>query len=215
MRFTQSLIWILWNIFLALVPVGLGYGIGMIEKSERRHGLWTKLLIGVLGVMWIIFMPNTCYLLTEWRHFLEMLGYSDLHTRWTYDSDARLILMALTLFYMCYSGIGMLTFTLAIRPIVRIAKDRGLVLWVWGMPFFFLMSIGVYLGLIHRFNSWDLLNQFRGIMDNIYQLTQRPTLSAYIIFFACFLWLMYMVVDIWVDGFVHRFLWIEKDCDQS
>jgi len=159
----------------------------------------------VSGLAWLVFLPNTCYLLTEWRHFLEVLGYTDLHLRWAHDGDARLVLMVLTLFYMCYSGIGVLTFTLAIRPVVALARERRLKVWVWGMPFFLLMSVGVYLGLILRFNSWNLLNEFSQVVDSIVEILQRPTLASYVIFFAAFLWLMYAATDIWIDGFVKRF----------
>ena len=188
-----------------MIPIAIAYGIEFLTKAGSRHGVLSKVMVGVLGVVWLAFMPNTCYLLTEWRHFLEMLGYTELYTRSAHDGDARLMLMALILFYMCYSGIGMLSFNLAIRPIARIAKDGCIRLWVWTIPFFILMSVGVYLGLIHRFNSWNLLNESASILANIHHLTQQPTLLLYIVFFAGFLWLMYIVTDIWVDGFAHRF----------
>jgi uncharacterized membrane protein len=205
MQTTQGAIWIAWNIFLAFVPVALAYGAVVFARKEGKHRVSARILAGVLGLMWLVFMPNTCYLLTEWRHFLEMLGYTDLHLRWTYESDARLVLMALTLFYMCYSGVGVLTFTLAIRPIVRLAREWNLRLWIWAMPFFILMAIGVYLGLILRFNSWNMVNEFSAVWESVSELVQRPTLSSYIIFFAAFLWLMYLATDIWIDGFLRRF----------
>lgn len=205
MRFTQGILWVSWNVSLAMIPVAIAYGIVYLVKTGSRHRVLSKALVGVLGVVWLVFMPNTCYLLTEWRHFLEMLGYTELYARWNNDEDARLMLMALILFYMCYSGIGMLSFTLAIRPIARIAKERCIRLWVWAIPFFILMSIGVYLGLIHRFNSWNLLNESASIVTNIYNLAKRPTLLLYIVFFAGFLWLMYIATDIWIDGFARRF----------
>ncbi|MHB1455602.1 MAG: DUF1361 domain-containing protein [Armatimonadota bacterium] len=201
----QSISWFFWNIFLAMIPVVIAYTIGFLPKITRFNHILSRFLFIVLGVIWLIFMPNTCYLLTEWRHFLEMMGYSDLYARSTYNSDARLMLMALIMFYMCYSWIGILSFTLAIKPILHIVKKRCVRVWILAIPFFILMSIGVYLGLVHRFNSWNFLNESGSIFAILRQLVQRPTLLLYVTFFAGFLWIIYISTDIWIEGFVRRF----------
>ncbi|HEY3298769.1 MAG TPA: DUF1361 domain-containing protein [Armatimonadota bacterium] len=204
MHIVQGPIWIVWNIFLALIPVALGYGVLAASKYDDRHPVASNIAVILIGFVWLIFMPNTCYLLTEWRHFLEMLGYTALHTRWTHDSNARLLLMTLTFFYMCYSGIGILTFALAIRPVAAVLRKHGVRLWLPAIPFFFLMSVGVYLGLMLRFNSWDLMTEFGAIVSSLSDLGERPMLTFYIFFFAAFLWVMYLATDIWIDGLMQR-----------
>ena len=199
--------WVVRNTFLALIPVVMAYTIAdLVEVTENRRRLSVKGLILILGVVWFAFLPNTCYLLTEWRHFLTRLDYSNLYVRWrmTGDADTAFELMTHTLFYLCYSGIGALTFTLAIRPMARLLKRSGATVWVWAIPFFMLMSLGMYLGLIMRYNSWDLIGRPGDVWRTVADLRLRPTLSAFIVAFGGFLWLVYAAVDIWIDGFVCR-----------
>lgn len=203
MRVFYVLAWVAWNTFLALVPVVLAYVIHRLA-TNRPSGFSSRVLPLVLGLPWLAFMPNTCYLLTEWRHFLDTVEYRDLSTRWQVDSGAALDLMIYTLFYFCYSALGMIAFALAIRPMAQILKDRGAALWVWAIPFFMLMSVGVYLGLILRFNSWDLLTRPGLVWASVMNLLNRPVLVTFILLFAGFLWFAFWVMDVWIDGLCLR-----------
>lgn len=201
----RGLYWVAWNIFLALTPVVLAYAIYRLARPPgARPRMLAKAATTVLVIAWLAFLPNTCYLLTEWRHFLDTVGYLGLHERWRADSGAALKLMMYALFYLCFSGMGLITFTLAIRPVSRLLRERGATMWVWGLPFFLLMSVGVYLGLILRFNTWDLVSQAEAIWGAVADIADRPVLVSFIIAFAGFLWLAYIAVDIWVDGVICR-----------
>lgn len=196
--------WVIWNTFLSLIPVGAGYAIYALYKYPGRRTVPIKVAILLLGVIWFAFMPNTCYLLTEWRHFLARIGYSNLYAEMYVSRDAALRLMIYTLFYMFYSGIGLLTFALAIRPIAWVMRQMRLTPWVWAIPFFLLMSLGVYLGLILRLNSWDIILNPHIVWASIVSTLSRPALVSLIGAFAGFLWFVYLTVDIWVDGLVCR-----------
>jgi len=202
MQFTQRFLWVLYNVFLALVPVALAYFFSWLAGAKFP---FRKPAMVIVGLVWIVFVPNTCYLITEWRHFLETLGYTNLPSTWQWDMDSRILLMGLTLFYVCYSGAGVFAFALSVRPMVRLLKNWELRPWLWGIPFFILVSMGVYLGLIHRFNSWNILDQFGTIWATVLELGHRPELFSFIVLFAGVLWLVYLFADIWIDGFVHRF----------
>ena len=199
-----GLSWFVWNVFLAVVPVGLAYTIRLLVNKDGTIRPLLKAPVFILGLAWLGFLPNTCYLLTEWRHFLNVVQYTDLPSRWHYDPSAAIMLMEFTLFYFIFSAIGVLAFALAIRPIAQIAKSRGANLWVWGAPFFLLMSVGVYLGLVLRFNSWDLIKRPNEVWMSVLQLAFHPTLSLFVLIFAAILWFVYLLIDIWVDGLMLR-----------
>jgi uncharacterized membrane protein len=188
---------------LAVIPVAAGYAIRAVYKSKTTAALRYGVL-AVLAVLWFVFLPNTCYLLTEWRHFLVTVDGKNLFLRARVDNAYLIELISLSLFYFLYSSFGMLMFALAIRPVEKAVVKGGLALRLWAFPFFAAVSVGVYLGLILRFNSWDLLTRPATVWSAVIELTARPVLSMFIIGFGVFLWIAYELLDIWIDGFHYR-----------
>ena len=194
---------VIWNAFLALIPVGLAYLIPAVATSKVRSGVRYP-FVALLILAWLAMVPNTCYLLTEWRKFLAIVDGQDLYVRSANDEMVFVRVCALWLAYFLYSGLGMVAFTLSIRPVERLIARRGGSIWVWGLPFFAALSVGVYLGLILRFNSWDLLTRPSTVWSVIAGLVGRPALSAFIVVFGVFLWVAYEAIDIWIDGILDR-----------
>lgn len=199
--------WVGWNTLLAAIPVALGYAIlGLSQREGKRprflyHGV-QLLLLGA----WFAFLPNTCYLLTEWRHFLDELFNTNLYAQWHLDrdGDAMVQLLLQTLFYATYSAIGVLTFALAIRPVHRLARRHLRRLWVWKALLFGAIALGVYLGLVARFNSWDLITRPEAVWASIRGAITHPKISLVIGAFALFLWGVYFATDTWIDGLLLR-----------
>ena len=188
---------------LALIPVAAAYGLRSvldIRPSSAKHYAAAT----ALAAVWFIFLPNTCYLLTEWRHFLSVLDSGNLFIRAfepaTGDSVLFVKLLMGSSFYFLYSAFGMVAFAMAIRPVERAAIRRGISVRFWGLPFFVAVSLGVYLGLILRFNSWDLATNPRHVWQAIVEIGGRPRLTAFILGFGGFLWIAYECLDMWIDG---------------
>jgi uncharacterized membrane protein len=194
---------VVWNGFLALVPVALAYSILWISRLKRAVWLRNVVLV-VIGVAWLIFLPNTCYLLTEWRHFLYSVDSQNLFLRSQYDKALFLQLCAMGVFYFIYSGFGMITLALAVRPIERLAAKNGAATSFWALPFFVCLSVGVYLGLVLRLNSWDPLQRPWDVWIAVADLGGRPLLTGFIVLFGVFLWVSYEAMDIWIDGLSER-----------
>jgi len=203
MRLAHTILWAGWDTYLAAIPVALAYLIAYLAARTKRNVLVTA-AIWILGLVWLAFLPNTCYLLTEWRHYLVKLASSNMHLRASVDPVVTLKLMVYTAFYSCFSGIGMLAFALAIRPLARLVAKRGLKRWALAVPLFLMVSVGVYLGLILRFNSWDLVTRPVEVWASAARILHRPALAILIVAFGGFLWLVYTVLDIWLDGLALR-----------
>lgn len=190
---------VVWNGMLALIPVAAGYALRRVldrwPSSARQY-----VAAAALGAVWFAFLPNTCYLLTEWRHFLEILDGGNLFLRARADSVLFIQLILGSLFYFLYSAFGMVAFAMAIRPVERAAIKRGLAVRFWAFPFFAVVSLGVYLGLILRLNSWDLMTKPTIVWQAILEIGGRPMLAAFILAFGGFLWIAYESLDIWIDG---------------
>lgn len=201
--------WVIWNLFLAAIPVALGLGIGWLSSRWKNRPV-ASFLIAAMMLAWLAFLPNTCYLLTEWRHYLSRLDRYDLYLESQISPHVTLTLMFDTVFYFCYSAIGLLAFTLAVRPVADVVKREGGRPWAWGIPLFILTALGVYLGLILRFNSWDLLARPGDVWYAASSVATRPLLATFVLAFAGVLWFIYMTIDIWFDGLALRWRVMSK-----
>jgi uncharacterized membrane protein len=179
-----------WNLLLAVIPVVLGYGLAaLLRRGLRPAGI--IFLAVPLAVAWIGFLPNTCYLLTEWRHLLFDKEWESMLDTATVDLHNMYRTAKWSLYFLGYSFLGVATFVLSIRPVEH---------WL----FFFLVSLGVYLGLIKRMNSWDLLHRPQFVWNLAVEgVTYVPIVTA-ISVFAVILWIMYEAVDLWIDAFRDR-----------
>lgn len=200
-----SILHVAWNAFLALIPVVAAYTVRAL-LDKRPTAPWRYVVGGSLVVVWFVFLPNTCYLLTEWRHYLMSLDAGNLYLRSTQDGISFVKLTIGTLFYFLYALFGMLTFAMAIRPMERLAINRGIAVRFWAVPFFIAVSLGVYLGLVLRFNSWELATCPARIWRSIVEVGGKPLLAAMIVAFGGFLWVSYEALDIWLDGLKQRAL---------
>jgi|YNPNPStandDraft_1061719.scaffolds.fasta_scaffold00136_30 uncharacterized membrane protein len=194
---------VLINGALALTPVVLSYAI-LWCYATKGLGKLRPLLIAPLVVLWFLFLPNTCYLLTEWRHYMYMVDVKDLFIQADVHDKLIVPLFAMSIFYLLYSGFGVVTYALAIRPIENIATRHKMPLYVWGLPFFVAMAIGLYLGLIRRANSWDVFLRPQRVTQALFDIVSRPHLAAFIVVVGLFLWAVYEAVDIWIDGVSER-----------
>lgn len=200
---------VVWNVMLAVVPVVQAYALAWLLGLKSKNRLLT-LVIGLpLAVGWLVFLPNTCYLLTEWRHLLFDPQWADLLDRAHMDRTAMLRTAKWALLFLAYSGTGVLLFTLAIRPMERWLRSVKKPFYLFAPVLFFLTSLGVYLGLIERLNSWDIIRRPQEVLSSAKTALMSPPLLFSIVVFALLLWALYEAVDIWVDGIAQRLPWIK------
>lgn len=196
-------LWLLGDVFLALIPVvfarWLRRGIDGEVSAGRRLRWW---LWAPLALLWLLFLPNTAYLLTEWRHYLTTIivnqsTYYPVVRGRAYAVDATRNLLFLTAFFGLFSGIGMVTMVAAIRPIEALLSRYAAKVRVWAIPALFVFcSVGVYLGLVDRLNSWEPLDArtVTLVATSPAHIAGSPWLMVIILWFAAFLWLFYRFV---------------------
>ncbi len=205
MQIHQVVGWVTWNLFLAIIPVIAGWTLAecarLLSVKQRLVPLWFWF---PLTVVWLLFLPNTCYLLTEWRHFLLDDYWRDMRNAAAFDSGAKLQLAQWGLFYAVYSGLGVLCFALSIRPVDRLLRQmKAPMLWL-SVPFYLLVSLGVYLGLVIRLNTWDIVTRPGYVLHTILEALSNPFLVLTVASFALVLAGLYWIADVWVDGLSER-----------
>jgi uncharacterized membrane protein len=132
-----------WNLFLAYIPF-------LMSNWLARHPevLRSRVKLIMLILIWLLFMPNSFYILTDLFH-LENMGNGH---PWF---DLTLILS--------FAWNGILLGILSIRKMEMLLKKgkgkiiSGLVI----CTVMWLNAFGIYIGRFLRFNSWDIiLNPF-------------------------------------------------------
>ena len=129
---------LVWNLFLALIPFGLSTLLGLAAGPLRA-----RLLLPV-GAAWLLFFPNAPYLITDLFHLDQRPGVP----LW-YD---------LALILSCaWNGLMLAYASLAdMQRLVQLRLGTGAG-WAFATLALLLSSFGIYLGRYLRFNSWDVL----------------------------------------------------------
>jgi uncharacterized membrane protein len=173
--------WILWNSFLAFIPLVLSFWL-FRRKNDARSLLWW---IGL--ITFIAFLPNAPYVLTDIIHLI----------RGTRVGDAAWIiaLVFVPLHLIAILG-GFEAYVIALINQGTYLKRQGakqLILWS-ELATHALCAIGIYLGRFRRLNSWDLVTDPSGVVTSaIDDLTnKRPLLVILVTFLiiTVFYWLM-------------------------
>lgn len=164
------------NLALAWIPFIFSTTLVHVKHKKRQSHVRIKLLI--LGILWILFIPNAPYLLTDFIH----LKLRDNIPLW-YDV---LLLESFTL-------LGLLLGTISSMQIEHILKDRvGKTTSTYiSIGIFFLISCGVALGRFFRFNSWDVFISPIMFLKELHLYFFSPSIwiesMAFSIFFFFFL----------------------------
>ncbi|MCA8830846.1 DUF1361 domain-containing protein [Hymenobacter pini] len=150
-----TFVFLLWNLFLALIPFGLSTMLGL---SAGR--LKARVLLPV-GAVWLLFFPNAPYILTDLFHLEPRTGVP-------YWYDLALILSC------AWNGL-MLGYASLIDMQHLVARRLGwLAGWAFATVALLLSSFGVYLGRYLRFNSWDILTNPASLFYDIVTRLLHP-----------------------------------------
>ena len=151
-----SFVFLLWNLFLALIPFGLSTMLGL---SAGR--LKARVLLPV-GAAWLLFFPNAPYILTDLFHLEPRAGVP-------YWYDLALLLSC------AWNGLMLAYASLTdMQQLVtrRLGWWSG---WAFATAALLLSSFGIYLGRYLRFNSWDVLTNPLALFYDIIHRLLHPT----------------------------------------
>jgi uncharacterized membrane protein len=157
-NFGWSYWWMVWNITLAIIPVVLSILFFKREDKPRRVIRDITFLFEMALVLLIL--PNAPYVATDLVHFLETVR--------TGDSSLWKLLGTELPVYALYVLIGLTCYSLTTDRLLYALRMRLGRVWTWvgifGIPL--LSSIGIYLGRVARYNSWDVLTNPQGIIHS-------------------------------------------------
>jgi uncharacterized membrane protein len=146
---------LLWNLFLALVPLALSTLAVSLAAHER-----TVLAIASLTA-WLLFYPNAPYMLTDLIHLRARVEMPLLY-------DAAL----LATFAACGTLIGAVSLRDAHNIVTRWRGAR--VGWAFASFAIVSSSFGIYLGRFGRWNSWDIVTQPAHLLTDVLGRVGHP-----------------------------------------
>jgi uncharacterized membrane protein len=149
--------YLVWNLFLAWIP----YVCARVIWIVGRGSLPLPLLLPPL-LVWLVFLPNAPYLVTDVVHF-----------HWHASG------MALALEIVLFGAVGLAGLLLgvaAVQPVHRLVAAR------YGAPaarafppvIALAVALGVYLGRVQRWNSWSLLYSPGRLVRSTWEVLGHP-----------------------------------------
>lgn len=170
-----------WNLFLAIIPLVLALWLFRSEKT--RSLLWW------LGVtLFIAFLPNAPYVLTDSIHAAEVLQQD--YPLWIFGS---LVVPQ----YALFMSLGFGAYALSLIYVGDYLQRCGWGKWRKGVELMLhaLTAIGIYWGRFERLNSWDFVAQPGIVLERaIADLFQPQFFVAWAIAFTVLL-LLYTLVQ--------------------
>ncbi len=141
---------LVWNLILAWLP----FLFALIVVAFRR----SQLMLGVFGLLWLLFFPNTIYLVTDLMHLRPRMAVPI----W-YD--------AIMLFAFALTGLMLGLLSLYFVHAVVESHFGATVGWLFVLATAVLGGVGVYIGRFLRWNSWDVFaNPLTLFNDLVYNL---------------------------------------------
>lgn len=163
--------WMSFNLMLAILAIIFGWGFITVKKGIKKL---------VIGFLWIIFLPNSIYLITDIEHMTKQLIQVD-------PIIAELIIIQ----YLLLLFLGLITFILALYPLERYLskskfKKNKILLTVLIILFNFPIAFGVILGRVDRINSWEVFTHLYRVISDTVNLLKNPSILLYVLIFGIF-----------------------------
>ena len=185
--FLFNLEFLFFNLFLALIAVFFGYFMLRVRSNVLK---------ALFGFIWLIFLPNTIYLITDISHVYEDWPRVDI-----------IFKTMITIQYAFFTIAGIITFIYAVYFFERLLEKKNkkkrkpstfLVILILN----FIVGFGVILGGIQRTNSWDIfinparvINDSLGVLNSPYLL--KLSIMSGVLFNIIYFYFVKPVTKLW------------------
>jgi uncharacterized membrane protein len=132
--------YMIWNLALAWIALGISL---YLERTVNRVS-WSSWSALIVTLIWILFLPNTFYMVTDFIHVLEL-------------APAQLLFGVFMLSSFILNGVllGMISVYLVHRELLKRLASRTA--WLLVASILLLCSFAMYIGRELRWNSWDIV----------------------------------------------------------
>lgn len=171
---------LIWNLFLGWLPYMIS---SWLQKQPSVQA--KKMLFAAISFVWLLFIPNSFYILTDLFHLGE-------HNNVPMWFDLALIIS--------FAWVGLLMGILSVRQMEKMMQrflpGKHELLFIY--PIMWLNALGVYIGRYPRFNSWDIITNPFGLTAYILRMLWHPIQYKYawgmVACFSVFMTLVYLTI---------------------
>lgn len=158
-----SYTFMVWNLFLAWIPMWAATGFRLLYGVHSK-GKGIRALMGALFAVWLVFLPNSPYVVTDLIHFTYVRGEGV----WPWSDLFMLMLFAWTGLMLGYYS--MLLMQEAVRR-----SYGGAAGWSFISVVLVLDAIGVFVGRELRWNSWWVISNPGRLWTDLDAFTKGST----------------------------------------
>jgi uncharacterized membrane protein len=181
---------LVWNLTLAWVPLVLAL---LLVAAYRRR--LSSLHLLALGALWLLFLPNAPYVITDFVHLGE---------------EHRLLdTVIIGSFALTSLAVGFGSLLLVQLVVTRAAGAAAG--WLVALASLFLSSVGIYLGRVQRLNSWDLVTRPRFVGALVRTGLEDPLGHRYLIGFVFSVCALLTLVYLGLVGFASIAAGVRRD----
>ena len=171
---------IAWNLLLAWIP----FALALIVYERARSGGVSIPALASLGMLWLVFLPNAPYLVTDLKYVGRGGGVPVLYDVMLLSAAAWTgLLLGLTSLFLMHA---------VARRLIGTVPAWAIVVGVVASS-----SFGIYLGRVQRWNSWDVFVRPGSILGEIgnglVHPLSHPRPIAVTVLFTSFLLSSYLV----------------------
>jgi uncharacterized membrane protein len=162
--FVDNFNWMLLNVTLAFIPLILA---GLLRR-KMKFPLYVVLLL-----MWMFFLPNTIYLITDMQYFPGQFIKAELFEQ-----------VALFIQYILLTFLGVFTYFYGLDPIERAAREHKLSPVTKNTMYIainFVVAFAVILGKVQRTHSWYIVTDTVRVILDINRTLTTPYLVMWIV----------------------------------
>ncbi|QQG40637.1 MAG: DUF1361 domain-containing protein [Candidatus Levyibacteriota bacterium] len=164
-----NLFWIATNILLAVLAVDFGWLAWKIKQTQLKPALW---------FLWLLFVPNTMYMVTDLIHFQKQFNKVNASA-----TDIAILILQYSILLLA----TLITFLLAMHPFEKtLIKKLKHPLYVSFAIFVvnFIIAFGIVIGRVQRTNSWEVFTNIGKVIQDSNNVFTSQELMTLVIFFG-------------------------------
>jgi uncharacterized membrane protein len=181
-------LFLVWNLFLAWIPVVSAWLVTHTQKPPSASKL-----IWVPAFFWLLFFPNSPYILTDLGHLARL-------SEWVIAPLGYDVVMLLT-----FTLNGLLLGFVSLFLMEKVWRQHMKLRYATGLSLLSLLlaGFGMYLGRFLRWNSWDIFHRPGVLLNDLVMRfadpLSHPRTWGFTALYAGFLVVIYFIVKLWKD----------------